>query len=235
MLRVIGLALMISVVSGCATQEYCADREFFKPTVIDGKSTPNRYFPNVAAFELSDDILLRLSICRKSDALCVEVYPKRDVVLRFLETKVGIKNKNSNKEEFVKFKQITYTVPCHGPTLSEKDANCRSTNESPIVGNEPIEKRLERAEKIGANFFFMNTYMFSPDAAFKGVDVPVALRTFRSKYEVMTDVFDLPLNQELMVRLPKMQVGSATVTTPDVAFRWTKETVCLPNRPLSLQ
>lgn len=237
MLRPVALIAVVAALHGCATQEYCSEQQFFKPTVVSGTPVPNRYFPHVAELELQDDVTLRVFICNKPGgrSLCVEIYPDKDVAFRLVDSKVAISTTRGDSPQVLHFKQVTYKVACHGPTLAEKDARCQSSNESPLLEGAAIEKQRQRTEKIGANFHYVNAYAFSPDAVFKGANVSVALRKFRRKYEAVTETFDPPTDDEVLVELPRVQANGRTLDVPRVAFRFVKEAACRPNRPLSLQ
>ena len=237
-LRFAGFMITLSALAGCATREYCAEAQFFKPNVVEGKSIPNRYFPHVAELKIHEDVSLRVSICKKAagHSLCVEIYPAEDLAFQFLQSNATLSTKLTDSPQALPFKQIVYKVACHGPTLQDKDARCQGSNESPLVSGGDIEKRRQNAAKIGANFYYVNAYAFSPDAAFKGGTVSVALRTYRRKYEAMTETFEPPLDTDILIELPKVRVAGHTLEVPRVTFRFAKETVCIPtNRPLSVQ
>lgn len=237
MLRLIVLTAVLLASYGCATVEHCSDQQFFK-AFLDGKPNPNRYFPGVAQFEPTDDATLRATLCNIEtvEAICVEVYLAENIVFRFPEPRLTVFRKGADTRTDLSFEKITYNVSCYGPTLSDDDANCKSSTMSPLVGDAKPKMDRLRAQRIGANYYYNNAYEFAPDATFKGALVSGGfLMKFRRKYVAVTQPFHPVAGEEYVVRIPPVRIGNHSQEVPEVSFKYVTENVCLPNRPLSLQ
>lgn len=237
MLRPLALVAVLLASYGCATVEHCSDQHFFK-AFLDGKSNPNRYFPGVAQFEPNDDAILRVSLCDRDNvkAICVEAYPAENVLFQFPEPRLTVLRKGAETSSDLRLEKITYKILCHGQTLSDSDAGCQSSTTSPLARDEKLAMDRLRTQKIGEHFYYINAYEFSPRATFKGVMVSGGLFVkFRRKYVAVTQPFHPAPGDEYVVSIPSVRIGNRTQEVPEVSFKYVKENVCLPNRPLSLQ
>ena len=233
--RLLWIYLMLLLISGCATPESCSERQFFKPSAIDGGAIPNRYFPGVAEFRLDEDVTLRTSVCEKEGAkrICIEIYPAENVSFQFSEPIVTVSHQINNTRVELPITQIRYDIACHGPTI--QDAACQSSTASPLIGGGHIEQSRTRTDFIGSNFYYADSYVFPPESAFKGATVRSGFATFRRKYEATTKALPLTPGGEFRVSFSSVRIGSRSLTVPKVVFKFVNENVCLPSRQLSLQ
>jgi len=235
MLRsILGFASIV-LLAGCAASEYCVTEEFFKPRAVGGLAEFNRYFPQKIELKPTDTASVQVSLCdnRERTVLCIETYLDEGVVFQFSRPTVTFLPAIGDKAVGIPITKVTYNVICSGPKLDE--ATCQSSTKSPLM-NGSANKRRIRAEKIGNNFFYNDEYMFSPDQAFTGATVTVALRSFRRRYRATTESVPEPLGNEFRVILPEVRVDGRPLGLPDLVFNRVTEDVCRPtNRRLSLQ